>query len=123
MKAAAKTSIHWIVANLIGMFVYLLFERLALAPRSEPNMEPASSQVLNLMVLLCFFVSLFVFNLIWLISVIKRLHSDRTGQPLVIWLAVNVLWGITLALPIFGYSFAIGILKILIGMIDGSAWK
>ena len=45
MKDDLKSSLYWLLANVLGMSAYLFFEALTLAPRSEPNMEPGSGQV------------------------------------------------------------------------------
>ena len=123
LKTALKGSIYWLLVNGLGMCAYLFFEALILAPRSEPDMGPPGAEMFALVSIMFFYIMFIVVNVIWLISIIKRACSNGNWRSSMVWLLVCLAWGVTLAVPLFGYSIAIGILKILTAMVNGTAWK
>jgi hypothetical protein len=88
-----KTWLGWLLANVIGVFIYLHAESWILAPRSERNS-------INIFDIISYYVTLespllfafTVYNLIWLIFVVKHWRSNRDWQTLAFWFFVLFVW-------------------------------
>jgi uncharacterized membrane protein SirB2 len=109
----------WLLANALGIAIYLSLESWVLAPRSEAEALNGIDQIYfwltrNLPLLVVYLV----LNVIWLIRI--RSRSDPSNKwPFRNWLLVCLAWAIALIY----HGLTVKILKILIAMIDGKAWK
>ncbi len=120
MKATLKDSRIWLLANILGVCVYLLLESWILAPRSEAESLNGIDVGYFWLTRECPILVVFLLlNLTWLSLIIKRGRSSKNWHPLVIWVLVCLMWGAAF----LTYGVGIGILKIIVDMIDGRAWK
>jgi hypothetical protein len=118
IKSDLAVSLLWLLANFIGIGLYLLFEYWILSPRPEGEelngIDEKAFWVMTAFPVLILFLAL---NAIWLISIFRSGRSGWSWPPLFAWLLMCSAW----ALAIFGYSnIGIVMLQLFKEMIVGS---
>jgi hypothetical protein len=120
ISKALRKEIGWVIANLVGMSVGILFDLWwVIVPRSKlaSPVEMALVVVWGVIVLTILFVT-FIVNTIWLIQLCRRNHRLARRRALGAWLLVCCLW----LVPVSFNRLAITLVVLATGMIDGTAW-
>lgn len=115
----ALKGVGWLLANALGIAIYLSLESWVLAPRSEAEALNGFDQIYfwltrNLPLLIVYLV----LNVVWLIRIRRRSDPSNKWQ-FRSWLLVCLAWAIALIY----HGLAVKVLKMVIAMIDGKAWK
>lgn len=106
LKAQARDALFWILANAVGICIYLTFEFWISLPRSEEDSFNSFDItffwfVAELPVLMLFLIV----NLIWLNRLISKGRHSRNWQPMIIWSLVGLGW--VCAASVFGIAIRI----------------
>jgi hypothetical protein len=116
---ALRKEIRWVIANLVGMSVPIVFEVWLTMPRSEwDSIGGIDAIVAWTTKVFPFLTVIFIVNAIWLIQIWRSSDRLERRRALGAWLLVCCLWLVPLSLnPVF-----FGLFGEVIRMISGEAW-
>ena len=113
-SSTLKNSLYWLIANALGMCIYLAAESYELAPRPQ-------YQELSGLDIICFWLSkelpllcvFLVSNIVWLTLIIKNRRLTGNRKPLRVWILVCLLW----VAIVFSHGMGIEMLQVLANMV------
>lgn len=92
-RRALNGAQYWLVANVVGIFIYFRIQSWILAPRSEADSFNGFDEMYYWMNMEGPLLGLFlVVNLIWLTLAIKRGRGEKNWLPSSIWLLACLIW-------------------------------
>jgi hypothetical protein len=121
VKTALTASMLWLLANVVGICLYLIFQFWLLAPRSEGEalngIDEKFYWICAGLPILIFFL---ILNSIWLRLIVMHGRSGGSWLALSVWLLMCAGW----LVDVFGFNdIGLVMLNIFADMVDGRAWK